>query len=363
VETAIAALTPTNAERDEKEAGWIFELASEIAARGIPPVEWDVEGLLEHYSGPVIIFGMPESLKSWLALHLACCIATGAMFLGRFIVSKRSEVVYVNFDAGGREFNRRVALVGTGIPNLHVTSPPSFELDELRKVFERYPGGFIILDCFADVYFADPKVEPGQSMREWVRGIRKLYETFGCNGAIIDHSRRPRSGDPGTTERYYGNVQKKAAIRQMWFIERLRQAADDPKVVRAKVVCEKQAEAEKFAPFIAEVRWTPTTAEFAFVGPLDEIAARADAAMRHREIIDPYLADAPNGLTVAQLAAKTNLSAYQVRSALNTPGIVARGKARATRYVLSTACVSLTDGDDGRSSSPPKKQPAPSIQP
>ncbi|MGA7247626.1 MAG: bifunctional DNA primase/polymerase, partial [Candidatus Cybelea sp.] len=332
---------------------WPLRSAADVALDGVPPVAWDVEGLIERESGPVIIFGMPESLKSWIALHLSRCMVTGEPVFGHFAVTPRPKAVYLNFDAPGSAFERRVALIKQGarrdaMAKLLFDSPEIFEADRLRATLAEYRAAFITIDCFADAYSADPKTEPGQAMREWVRGARKLYEAHQCNGVIVDHSRRPKPGDPAAVERYYGNVQKKAASRQMWFVERLRQAGGDPAIIRAKIVCEKQGEAEKFAPFVIEAKWSPESVTLRYVGPLSEEVAKVDAAVRHRELIEPYLKDDAGGLTATQLTEKTKLSRKQILAAMKTPGIAATGKGRNRRYILCEAIV----GDNAEDQDP-----------
>ena len=161
---------------------------------------------------------------------------------GHFEVARRSEAVFLDFDAPSKAFERRVALTRTGMAGddaakLLFASPETYDAEPLRKTMEEHAGAFVSLDCLADVYRTDPRIERGEAMRAWLRNLRKLYETFGCNGVVVDHSRRPTPGVPSETERYYGSVQKKAALRQMWFVERLRQADGDPSVIRAKIVC------------------------------------------------------------------------------------------------------------------------------
>ena len=74
-----------------------------------------------------------------------------------------------------------------------------------------------------------------------------------------------------------------------------------------------------------------------YIGPLSEEVARADAAARHREIIEPYLSDNRDGLTTAQLVTMTHLSKKQVLAAVKTPGIAGTGKGKNQRWVLCDA--------------------------
>ena len=132
----------------------------------------------------------------------------------------------------------------------------------------------------------------------------------------------------------------------MWFVERLRQADGDPSVIRAKIVCEKLSEAERFKSFVIEVRWSPDSVTLSYVGLLSAEVARADAAARHREIIEPYLRDNRAGLTTSQLVTMTHLSKKQVLAAVKTPAIAGTGKGKNQRWVLCDASDDDESGHD-----------------
>lgn len=345
------ASEPNDESEERKSRAWPLRSAADITLDNIAPVEMDVDDLIERDSGPVMIFGMPESLKSWIALHVSRCMVTREPVFGHFAVTRRRESVFLNFDAPAKAFERRVALTrsgmgGDGATKLLFASPETYEAEQLKETMEEHAGAFVSLDCLADVYRPDPRTERGEAMRAWLRDLRKLYEKFGSNGIIVDHSRRPKPGDPSETERYYGSVQKKAALRQMWFVERLRQADGDPSVIRAKIVCEKLSEAEKFKTFVIEARWSPDSVTLSYVGPLSAEVARADAAARHREIIEPYLRDNRDGLTTSQLVTMTHLSKKQVLAAVKTPGIAGTGKGKNQRWVLCEASDDDESGDE-----------------
>jgi hypothetical protein len=67
-----------------------------------------------------------------------------------------------------------------------------------------------------------------------------VFARYGANGVVVDHANRSGA--------FYGSNQKFATSRSMWAIE----APGGPataRQIRARVTCEKQAEAEKFSPF------------------------------------------------------------------------------------------------------------------
>ncbi len=351
--TDTAASNGARAEADSTDVAtdddeWQFKSQADIFSAGVSPVLWDFEGLLEGDSGPVLLFGPPDSLKTWLAISVAYASVTGGLFLGQFPVRLRHKALYLNFDAGGKEFERRVAMLGSSVPNFYVASPGAFSFERLERALSDNEGSFVVLDCFADIYVPDRQSEPGRDMRAFVRRVRGLYERYRCNGIIVDHSRRPKPGDPVGSERYYGSIQKRAAFRQMWYIERLRRQ-DEPKgSARAKVICDKLSEAERFKPFIIDFTWTTEQVHATYGGLYDEATAKGQMALKHREMIEPYMdpLENPDGVSASVLVAKSGLSPKRVREALKTGGIVLMNKGRAARYKLAPAMTSSDEEAD-----------------
>ena len=67
VENATTALSEGE---ERKTEAWPLRSAADVALDDIPPIVWDVVDLIARDSGPVMIFGMPESLKSLFAQHV-----------------------------------------------------------------------------------------------------------------------------------------------------------------------------------------------------------------------------------------------------------------------------------------------------
>jgi hypothetical protein len=125
----------------------------------------------------------------------------------------------------------------------------------------------------------------------------------------------------------------------MWYIERLRRQDESKGTARAKVICDKLSEAERFEPFIVDFTWTPEQIHATYGGLYDEATAKGQMALKHREIIEPYMdpQENPDGVSASVLVAKSGLSPKQVREALKTPGIVMMNKGKAARYKLAAA--------------------------
>ena len=335
---------------EDRHSEWTLESAASITARGVQPVEYDVEGLLTRDDGPGIMFGPPGALKSFLAAHLAGCIATGEKFLGHFIVRRRPFVIFVNFDAGANAFARRIPRLGFPVENFLVTSPENYDAAALREICKRYPEAFVVLDTFSDMYRSKAGEDPAQAMRRFVRELRSLFAEFSCNGLILDHPRRPRDGE--TNADYYGSTQKEATARIMWHVTRL--PTTEQGIARAKITCRKMSEAEPFSPFVAKIDFRGELVVATYDGELDQSSTVA-AGPSDVEIIEQLLRSVPDSMTSQALQARSGRSRDRVLDAVKeSKKILALGKGRATRYKILESSVLPYDLADDLESSPGK---------
>lgn len=68
---------------------------SELGSADLPPVEMLVEGINLSIGGSMILAGPPGSGKSWLAMHMAVCMAWQQLFLGEYRCRK-AHVLYID---------------------------------------------------------------------------------------------------------------------------------------------------------------------------------------------------------------------------------------------------------------------------
>jgi hypothetical protein len=233
----------------------------------VPPVEWEVETLIERSSNPLLLFGDSECYKSWIALHIASCSATGEPVFGRFKVHQRGNSVFLNLDAGTVPTIRRLQVLGGDRTNLSLVSPGAWDPTQFQKMMEANVEGFIVVDCFNDLFEgkAEGASQAGE-MRRSIKAIREQYERYRCGGIIIDHSKRNDSGKPvdNPITLLYGSSQKKATIRGIWFVEKIEDAPID-NGVRVKITCVKMSEAEKFKPFFVDITFDSNGVHFDYV--------------------------------------------------------------------------------------------------
>jgi len=333
-EESLAQLTATRSQNGQPPRDtWKLESAADIAARGVEPVSFDIETLLTKDDGPVLFFGAPGSLKTYLALHAAACTVTGDPFLGQFAVCKRPVAIYVNFDAGARAFRRRVVKVAPRVRSLYVTSPDGYDASALRETIEQYPKAFVVVDCLSDCYQSQRGEDQGETMRRFLRELRGLYHQHDCNGIIIDHPRRAREGEAHGD--YYGSVQKEAAARMMW--QAMRLPSDDPSTPRVKVICKKMSEAEPFAPFLAKVTFSADRVSFAYDGKVDEVTGVVFERTADHVLLERVLVGVTGGMSRKALQLRLGWGADRVRTATkDSARVITIGTGKNTHYGLAS---------------------------
>src|SRR5829696_2224813 len=76
-----------------------FEIFGREQLFTMEPPAWLIEGLYVQ-DGLCQVFGDPASFKSFLALAVACSVATGKPFLGTIEPGKVGDVVYISAEGG-----------------------------------------------------------------------------------------------------------------------------------------------------------------------------------------------------------------------------------------------------------------------
>jgi len=230
---------------------WVDRIvaASENALLDPEPIAWDVEQLLPADDAPALLFGAPGAMKTWIALHLCDCVASGRPFLGKYPARQRPNVLFLNADAGAKTFRQRVRAVSADLRFDFVTIVESLTLTDLERVLERYAGAFVVVDCFANIYHPPQYGDQAESMRNFVQELRRIFELYNCGGAIIDHENR---GVAGKGADYYGSAQKLATFRTAWRIE-AGPEGENASIRLPTVSCRKIGEGAIFPKFTAQI--------------------------------------------------------------------------------------------------------------
>ena len=208
--------------------------------------------------GQAMLFGPPGEGKSFVALDQALCVATGIPWHGRRV--KQGAVLYVAAEgAAGLTIRTEAWKRHHGIdeipnayfvvdaPQLHVPG----DVDDLLRAIDAVPNMqkpvLIITDTFARCFVGGAENE-SQDVGRWIAGAGKIQQhTGGATFMALHHTKK---------QQRKGEVQERGSSS-------FRGAADTMIAVRKKgkdviLTCEKQKDAEEFAPLsfqMQEVRW------------------------------------------------------------------------------------------------------------
>jgi hypothetical protein len=327
-------------DNDELPDDWTGETQASIKARGVPPREWIVRGMIEADDAPVLLFGKPGAFKSWVALHISMCVATGLPVFDQFPVLSQRKAFYLNFDSGRNAFARRMTLLDPRTELFECASPDQFDFKTLDEFMKRHAGWFVCLDCFANLYVPDLQQEQGADMRAFGQPLRRLYEKYGCSGIVIDHARRQRDADGDIA--FYGSTQKEAVFRQMWSVAKVKQRDRTPGTGRLTLHCHKMSEVEEFKTICVGLDWTETSFSATFVPPDDDDEAVDRVSDAYDKIVDA-LRDSAEGLSRQELCMRTGLHKKVVLEALKRTGIEKVHSGRSRKYVLADSHTSTED--------------------
>lgn len=172
--------------------------------KSITPPRFVIDGLLP-MDGPGCVAGPPGSGKSFFALAMALCVATGTSFFGRAV--KAGRALYVDLEgSAGMEVRVRAWEAENGVS----VDPRSFgmisnrvELDdpeqvkaflgELRSSLPDFSGvDLLVFDTFVDVFKGDEI--SARDVRAFFQGVETIQRELGCAVLIVHHTPKAVEG-------------------------------------------------------------------------------------------------------------------------------------------------------------------------
>jgi hypothetical protein len=165
------------------------------------PVEWLVQGVIPQRSF-VALYAPPASFKSFIALDIAECIATGRAFLGNQI-TKQGAVLYIAGEGHGGIGSRIKALkthhaTPVGAPvyflrrqvNLRSSKTDLQDLvaaiDDLKAV-EEINFELIIIDTLARS-FGGGNENASEDMGSWITAAGAIQQRYTCGLLVVHHA-------------------------------------------------------------------------------------------------------------------------------------------------------------------------------
>jgi hypothetical protein len=211
-----------------------FTLADAYIDR--PPIEY-IAGYFIEIATVNIFFGSPGSLKSFVLADLACSVAGGKEWLphvngaGNGFKTKKSAVVWLDFDNGTRRTHDRFAALGRAhqLPEdapLYYYSMPTPWLDagnkqhihELTDIINIHQANLVVIDNLGAV--SGNADENSAEMVSIFAHFRLLAEQTGAAINIIHHRRKSTSlnGRKGDSLRGHSSIE--AALDLAMLVER-----------------------------------------------------------------------------------------------------------------------------------------------
>lgn len=180
---------------DDHDAGHFLlpEPESVMDVLASQPPEWQVQNLLIRGQTCVIV-GDSQSGKTFCALDLAACIATGRDFMR--LPTKKGAVLYLAAEGGSGLVKRVTALI-TRYPDLPVSDLKFWRLPvELSNTKASIVGrarqlvkevGLIVIDTLSQTFQIDGDENSSADMTEYVKAASYIAQELGCPVLIVHH--------------------------------------------------------------------------------------------------------------------------------------------------------------------------------
>ena len=156
-------------------------------------------------NGLVYLVAEPSSKKTFVAVHMACCIQTGTPFFGKPV--KQGNVVYIAAE-GQSGIQKRVAAwqktAGTLVPEEQFSVIPAainladkikqIELFNALTTLEKSLGSldFIVIDTLSRCLLGDEN--SAKEMTAFVDACSQLIKRFKCSVLVVHHTAKSGSG-------------------------------------------------------------------------------------------------------------------------------------------------------------------------
>jgi hypothetical protein len=182
----------------------------ELNKRDFPPGRWLIKGLVP-VQGITILASPSGEKKTWIAMEMAKCIATGQNFLGTSeLKTEKAKVLYVDQEMSQAEFQRRGRQLSfpQNLENLWILNVNDLNLNDaaafekLSEHIKKNSIGFVVIDTLRAVA-GGLKEEKAEEVRAFFNRFREL-KSLDVSILILDHCRKP--------QRFEGKAPKKEQL-------------------------------------------------------------------------------------------------------------------------------------------------------
>lgn len=262
--------------------------AAQLLTLTLPDVRWAVSRVLPE--GLAVLAGAPKAGKSWLALGIACAVASGGAYIGQ--ATRQGHVLGLFLEDTKRRLQTRLKALGLAPEALElVMAWPRADaggLEALDEYLARIPTALVVVDTWAK--FRPPR-QPGADVYEAdylrVASLKDLADKHGATVLLLHHTRKAES--PDFLAAVSGSHGLTGAADSVLVLQRTRGQADATLHVTGRDV-----EETSMALALQEGRWQ-------YLGTADEYATTAE----RRAVLD-FLKEGP--ATVRDVADALGLS-------------------------------------------------------
>ena len=166
--------------------------AEDILNMDIPPIEWDVEGLIIT-NGYHFLAGLAGKFKTYLSFFLARSFITGEPFLGRTV--KKRKVLLVDEESRERTLKERTKKVLSDLTpeqrhNFKYSISKGIKFDDthiaqLEEDIKNSKAEVVIMDSFARFFIGNEN--SADDVKKSFQLLKPMMEKYGCSFIIIHH--------------------------------------------------------------------------------------------------------------------------------------------------------------------------------
>ena len=174
--------------------------AEDIMNMDIPPIEWDIEGLVTT-NGYHFLAGLAGKFKTYLGFFMARAFITGEDFLGRKVKVRR--VLLVDEESRERTLKERTGkvlsdLTPTQRHNFKYSISKGIKFDEkhvaqLEEDIKNSRAEVVIMDSFARFFVGNEN--SADDVKKSFQLLKPMMEKYGCSFIIIHHFNKGGGSD------------------------------------------------------------------------------------------------------------------------------------------------------------------------
>lgn len=202
----------------------MYSTVTQVLSR-MGPIKWLVKNLIEQ-DATSVLFAPPGEGKSFFALDVACCVATGALWHGERVA--QGPVIYIAGEGHGGLARRFAAWqlhnqVSLADAPLYVSRMPISFFDEeeagraAKEALAVCPPGqkpaLVIIDTVARS-FAGGDENSAQDMVKFLNAVDRLTRlAWGCHTMLVHHTGHDASRERGSSA-LGGNMDQRFQIKK-----------------------------------------------------------------------------------------------------------------------------------------------------